>query len=399
MKIVQINQVSDYGSTGRIVEDISRLMNEQGIQNKILYGFYSTDYPDSIKFNTEAERQKHKILARLTGRHAFFSQTATRQMISFLEDFQPDVIHLHNLHGFYINLPILFHYLHKKQVPVIWTLHDCWPFTGHCSHFDYIGCNKWKTGCNHCPQKCSYPRMIWDASAYNWNAKKTLFTGLSHCVLVTPSQWLASLVSQSFLRDYTVKIIPNGIDLEAFNPMIKPIPQKKTVLAIVPSLSPTSRKGGSYLLQLAEDLGDGYQIVVGGLRQNETMHNAITKIPYITNPQQLAELYATANVFVNPTLEDSFSMINLEALACGTPVVTFNTGGSPSMLSPACGEAVPQGDVKSMARAVRYWANKDCKQACRTQASLFDKNNEYEKYIHLYRTIFESAKKSKENAL
>lgn len=386
MKIVQINQVSGYGSTGRIAEDLSHIMLQNGIENKILYGVGSTVCPNAMRFGTEREHIQHKLLARATGHHGAGSLQATRQMVDFLREYQPDLVHLHNLHGFYLNLPCLFQYLKQAKVPVVWTLHDCWAFTGHCANFSFAQCQRWQSGCGHCPQRFAYPRAIRDRSRQNWQEKREFFSGLERCVLVSPSRWLAGLVQSSFLGEYPVKVIPNGIDLEVFHPHAKQKGTKKIVLACASTLSPKDRKGGQYLPQLAARLGSVYEVQVLGLH-DRTVPSNIRALPYLKDKEKLATAYSKADVFVNPTLEDNFPTVNLEALACGTPVVTFETGGSSECLDESCGAVVPQKDVQAMARTAAEWAARDAVQACRTRVQYFDKNARFFDYIGLYQHI------------
>lgn len=391
MRVVQINQVSGFGSTGRIAEDLSRVMTAQGIENAVLYGMGETQHPAAHRFGTPAQQLLHKLTARLSGRHAFASGAATRQMIAFLEEFRPDVVHLHNLHGFYLHIGLLFRWLCEKQIPVVWTLHDCWSFTGHCAHFAYTGCDRWRTGCGRCPQRMAYPKALWDASAANWKAKCQLFTSLKNCTVVTPSRWLAELAKQSFLGAYPVRVIPNGIDLEAFSAEKKQEHTGKMVLASASSLNPADRKGGCFLPELARLLGSEYRVCVLGLQQKKPDEKQLPAnlqpLPYVKDKNELAALYAAADVFVNPTLEDTFPTVNLEALACGTPVVTFATGGSPESLDDTCGAVVPQRDMAAMAQQVRIWAQQDCAGACRTRAQLYDKETAFSRYIELYREL------------
>lgn len=386
MKVVQINQVSGYGSTGKIVEDLSHIMLQNGIENKILYGFGSTSCPCAVRFGTVHEHRRHKLLARTTGHHGAGSMRATKMMVEFLQAYKPDLVHLHNLHGFYLNLSCLFEYLKQVRVPVIWTLHDCWAFTGHCAHFSLSQCQRWQNGCSSCPQRFTYPRALWDRSRKNWQEKKTLFSGLERCVLVCPSQWLAGLVQHSFLYGYPLTVIPNGIDLEQFSPQTRQQHEKKIVLACAPTLNPGNHKGGQYLPQLAAQLGNEYEIQVLGLR-DRNIPLGIYALPYTASRKELAGFYSNADVFVNPTLEDNFPTVNLEALACGTPVVTFQTGGSPECLDESCGAVVPQRNVDAMARAVREWTAKKAAQACRNRAMRYDKTKTGGDYIRLYQQI------------
>lgn len=389
MKVAQINVVCEFGSTGRIVADLSHTMSGQGIENIIVYGLYQSSLPNAHYIGNRVEFALHNQKSRLLDACGFGSAHATRQLIQLLEDFQPDVVHLHNIHGYYVHVELLFRYLKKAGCPVVWTLHDCWPFTGHCAHFDHVGCSRWQTGCGSCPSIREYPESLGlDRSQRNWQRKRQAFTGLDKCVLVSPSHWLAQLAQASFLQEYPVRVIPNGISLETFAPTPGDWKEKmgtegkKVVLASVKNLHDS--KGGQYLVPLARQLGPEYQIWVLGLNEPAP---ELHPLPYLQNAQQLAQVYTAADVFVNPTLEDNFPTVNLEALACGTPVVTFQTGGSPESIGPGCGAVVPQGDGKALAQAVAHWAAQDCKKACVAQAQQYERTAQYEKYVQLYREL------------
>ena len=326
MKVVQINQVSGYGSTGRIAEDLSDIMSAAGIENRILYGVGHSQHPCAVRFGSKASLLGHKLIARGLGLHGAGSAHQTKRMIAFLRQYRPDIVHLHNIHGFYIHLPLLFAYLKAEGLPVVWTLHDCWSFTGHCAYFSLAHCGRWQSGCGACPQRFAYPRSLIDASAHNWQWKKELFTGLTDCVLVTPSRWLAELVGQSFLGTYPIKVIPNGIDLDTFQPCAEKSQAPKRILANAKTLRSGDWKGGCYLPELARCLGPEYRIEVLGLADAPPADTGVRALPYVNDREELARLYSQAAVFVNTTLEDNFPTVNLEALACGTPVVTFATG-------------------------------------------------------------------------
>ena len=221
MKVLQINSVCGIGSTGRIATDINNILIEQGHESYIAYG---RDLPrncgTSIRIGTKCDNYTHGVLTRVFDKHGFGSRKATQDFIKEVKKLDPDIIHLHNIHGYYINIEILFDYLKEAYKPVIWTLHDCWAFTGHCSYFDYIGCTRWETQCYSCPGKRSYPASAFlDNSKMNYSRKKAIFTGIKNLTIVTPSKWLAGLVKQSYLKKYPVKVINNGIDLEVFRPI------------------------------------------------------------------------------------------------------------------------------------------------------------------------------------
>ena len=334
-----INSVCGIRSTGRICTDIASELEAQGHQVKIAYG--RENVPEqfqryAVRIGNDLDMRLHGVKARLLDASGFGSKSATKRFIKWVKDYDPDVIHLHNIHGYYINIEILFNYLKNSGKPVVWTLHDCWAFTGHCAYFDFAGCEKWKTGCYGCPQKKSYPSSILiDRSKKNHIQKRRLFTTLSNMTVVTPSQWLAGLVKKSYLGKYNIRVINNGIDTEVFKPTSGDFRQKynigskKIILGVAGVWD--RRKGFEDFYKLSSILEDSYQIVLVGL--NEKQISALPKniigISSTESASELAEIYTAADVFVNPTLEDNYPTVNLEAQACGTPVITYNTGGSP----------------------------------------------------------------------
>lgn len=391
MKILQINSVCGVGSTGRIATDLYKVLEEQGHECKIAYGRgVAPEGIDSIKIGSNLDNYTHVFKTRVFDKHGFGSVNATKKFIEEVKEYDPDVIHLHNIHGYYINIEILFNYLKESNKPVVWTLHDCWAFTGHCAYFDYVGCDKWKGGCNKCPQKQGYPTSnILDNSKYNYEKKKELFTSVKNMTIVTPSKWLANLVKKSFLDKYPVEVINNGIDLNIFKPTESDFREKynlqeKFIILGVASVW-EERKGLKYFVELSEKLSDEYKIVVVGVteKQKKELPNNILAITRTNNIKELAQIYTVADVFVNPTLEDNFPTTNLESLACGTPVITFNTGGSHECINNETGYIVSKDNIEEikfyLSRIKDIYSNK-----CIERAKLYDKKSRYNDYINLY---------------
>lgn len=397
MKVLQINSVCGVGSTGRIATDLYKVLEEQGHECLIAYGRGTApEEINSYKIGTNLDNYLHVVRTRLLDQHGYGSKKSTIALIKKIKEYNPDVIHLHNLHGYYLNLDILLNYLANLNKPVVWTLHDCWAFTGHCAYFDYIGCNKWKHECGDCPQKRSYPNScVLDNSYRNFKEKKELFTSLNNLIIITPSQWLANLVKESFLNKYPVKVINNGIDLNIFKPTPSDfrkkyhLEEKKIVLGVANIWD--KRKGFDTFIELSSKLDENYQIVLVGVteKQRKRLPASILGITRTNNIRELAEIYSAVDVFVNPTLEDNFPTVNLEALACGTPVVTYSTGGSIECIDKSCGIIIDKGNIPDLIVAIeRIMRELKPIDACIQQAQYYTKNEKYLDYIKLYQSLY-----------
>lgn len=400
MKILQINSVCGVGSTGRIATDLYKVLEERGHECKIAYGRgEAPEGIDSIKIGSKFDNYAHVFKTRVFDKHGFGSVNATKKFIKEVKEYDPDIIHLHNIHGYYINIEILFNYLKEADKPVVWTLHDCWAFTGHCAYFDYVGCDKWKSSCDKCPQKNSYPTSdIIDNSKFNYEKKKELFTSVKNMTIVTPSKWLANLVKESFLGKYHVEVINNGIDLDVFKPTDSNFREKyniedKFVILGVASVW-EERKGLKYFVELSKVLSKEYQIVIVGVneKQKKELPKEIIAITRTNNVKELAKIYSSSDVFVNPTLEDNFPTTNLEALACGTPAITFDTGGSPECIDSICGCIIEKGSILKLSEKIEYLKNKVLNlqfNDCISKAiNSYDKNDKYIEYMKVYEVIY-----------
>lgn len=388
LKILQINSVCGFGSTGRIATDLYKVIEEQGHECVIAYGRgQAPKNIKTIKIGSNMDNYIHVAKTRILDKHGFGSRKATLEFIEKIREYDPDIIHLHNIHGYYINIEILFNYLKESGKKIIWTLHDCWAFTGHCAYFDYVGCSRWKTGCYRCPQKKEYPTSNFkDNCKWMYEKKRQLFTSIdkTNLTIATPSNWLAGLVKESYLGGYNVKVINNGVDLEIFKPIKSNfrerynIGNKKIILGVASYWD--RRKGLNYFVDLSENLDEGYQIVVVGVsqKQKKELPNNIIAITRTNNINELVEIYNSADIFFNPTLEDNFPTTNLEALASGTPVVTYNTGGSPEIIDDNNGDVVDgyKGFIDILQKNKSYKMNID-----RTNLSSYTANC---KYIKLY---------------
>ena len=394
MKVLEINSVCGSGSTGRIACQIADVVVHNGGEARVAYGrsYYEKgcNVP-SYRIGSDIDVKIHVGLARITDRQGFYSKKATKRFVEYVKQYNPDVIHLHNIHGYYLHIPTLFNFLAEFDKPVVWTLHDCWAFTGHCAHFDFVGCEKWKTGCHHCPEKAMYPKSIFlDQSKRNWEEKKRLFTSVPNMTIVTPSHWLAELVQDSFLNKYTVQVIHNGIDLNVFKPTSSSWKEdheitKPIVLACAAMWG--QRKGYGDVLKLAESLPD-YQIVIVGIseKQARKLASNIMGIQKTDSVAELVKIYSVADVFINPTYEEVLGLVNIEAIACGTPVITYHSGGSPECIDDSSGIVVPKGDINALAVAVNKILNNSIIiiRNCIEKGKSFNKNSKYNEYYKLF---------------
>jgi len=396
MNNLQINSVCGIGSTGRIATDLHAILIAKGHQSTVAFGRDTAqNCTQTIRIGSRIDNYLHVAYTRLFDSHGFGSRTATKAFIKKIILLNPDVIHLHNMHGYYLHIGLLFEYLKQAQKPVIWTLHDCWAFTGHCAYFDFIGCDRWKNECHDCPITSEYPKSLFlDRSKRNYQQKKEFFTGVQNLAIVTPSRWLAYLIKDSFLQEYPVKVINNGIDLNVFKPTPSDFRQRynlhgKFILLGIASIW-NERKGYQYFIDLAKHLHRDEKIVMVGLNEQQLkqLPAGIIGITKTNSTAELAEVYSASDLFINLTLEDNFPTTNLEALACGIPLVTFNSGGSPECLNDESGMVVERGDLTGLLEAIaivrkngKQFYNQQCQKRANGQ---FDKDERFAEYIALY---------------
>ena len=394
MKILQINTVYKEGSTGNIVANIHQALNKNGFESYVAYGRGNWQEKNLIKIGSKLDIYIHGIGTRIFDKHGLYSKKATLKFVKKIDQLNIDIFHLHNIHGYYLHYPTLFEYLKNKRT--IWTLHDCWAYTGHCSYYSYLGCNKWQSQCEKCPQKNSYPAsFIFDNSKENFLLKKKYFTKLKDLTIVTPSNWLANEVKKSFLKNYDVKVIPNGINLKVFHPIENNFRKEHNLEGKFLILGVANvweeRKGFNYFLKLSQILKDDEKIILVGLnnKQLRNLPDNVLGIKKTNSQKKLAEIYSTVDVFVNLTLEDNFPTTNLESLACGTPVVTFKSGGSPETIDKSCGIVVEKGNLKELYQAIekiKRNGKKNYIDSCISRSRKFFNNDEVfiKEYIKLY---------------
>jgi len=400
-KLLQINPVVRLNtSTGRIMREIGELAMSSGWESYVAYSGARDGMPQHssrlVPVGDKLDLALHAAATRVFDAHGLASKRGTRQFIARIREIDPDVIHIHNIHGYFLNYPLLFKYLRESGKPVVWTVHDCWLYTGHCYYYSAAHCNKWQAGCGHCPQKHAFPASwLFDRSARNLQDKRGAFGSLGNLTIVPVSNWIRQEMASSILADQHFQVIHNGIDLETFRPEAAGDEGKVSEIQILGVASIwLEEKGWSDLMRLAGQLRPGEKLVLVGKtteEQRRLLPAGVELIERTENIGRLAALYARSTVFVNPTWQDNYPTVNLEAIACGTPVVTYRTGGSIESVTDGTGFVVEQGDVDGMLARVRELAATDraaMAVRCREYAlAHFRKEDCYKNYIRLYENL------------
>lgn len=351
MKVVQINIFPNL-STGNIMMNIHHYLQKNGIESYVVWGRgRKSENQYEIFMNDKFGVYWHALYTRFTDKTGFASKRATKKLLKKLDEIKPDIVHLHNIHGYYINIEMLFNYLKCNRIKTVWTLHDCWAFTGHCAYFQNIKCNKWKTECLNCPQMHTYPESYKDNSKWNYNKKKDLFTNLD-LTIVTPTNWLAKYVRKSFLKDYPIKVIYNGIDTEIFRPRKSDfrkkynLEDKKIILGVASNWS--ERKGLNDFLKLSKEVDETKKIVLIGLsdKQIKKIPNNILGIKRTNNQIELAQIYSAADLYFSPSLEETFGMTIIESIACGTKTIIYKGTAMEEILDIKYGYSIKRDNLK-----------------------------------------------------
>lgn len=398
-KIIQICVEGNTGSTGTIAEAIGKIVISQGWESYIAHGrFTRPSESKTIKIGNSFGIFLHGLQTRFFDRHGLGSKYATKKLVEQIKDIKPDIIHLHHLHGYYINIEVLFEFLEKANIPVIWTFHDCWSITGHCTHFDFVSCEKWKTECNHCPQIKEYPASLFvDKSRKNFYLKKKLFNSVENLTVVSVSNWLNNVVVKSFMGNLSRKVIYNGVDLNMFssNGLNNSIREKFTIgeKFMILGLATTwsNRKGLKDFIELSKQIDSNKIIILVGLTRSQikTLPSNIIGLQRTESQEELRDLYIACDVFMNLSVEETFGLTTAEALACGTPAIVYNATASPELVDVNTGVVVEKQNIQSLLFAieeVKRNGKSYYSKACRSRAvKLFDKNKRFNEYFDLYR--------------
>lgn len=400
MKILQINAVGQEKSTGRTCLELARYLNKT--QEHSCYTAFSVGTADEYGYQIGGKLQAklHGLLSRLTGRQAHFSACETGKLLAYIKKLRPDVVHLRNLHANFIHFPMLMKFLAKEDIPTVITLHDCWFFTGKCCHYTVTGCYRWQTGCHACP-RLHQDNVSWfaDATAQLWQEKKRLFEAIPRLAVTGVSQWVVNEAKQSFLTcAKEITRIYNWVDLETFVPRDNKeqvlqrfgLAGKCVILGVASSWS--REKGLQDYLTLARELGDEYAVcLVGSIPERTVLPSNVHHVPTTNSPRELSELYSAADVFVMLSAEETFGKVSAEALACGTPVVCYDSTANKELVGEGCGAVHPLGDMNALAdsvRAICAEGKETYSEACRAFAEAnFRKEDRISDYLDLYQRI------------
>ena len=376
---------------------ISNMASNQKFETYVAYSASKSNYLKSVDnaviISNRLDRNIHLKLAYCTGMNGCYSKNETRKFLNKISEIKPDIIHLHNLHNCYINLEMLFDYLKNQSIPVVWTLHDCWSFTGQCPYYTFAKCDKWIRGCHSCPQIKAYPAARVDKTEEMYRLKKSWFTGLDNLTIVTPSDWLKSQVKESFLTDYPVKVINNGIDLSIFKPRESNFRDKyklnKKIILLGVANPWSKRKGLLVFKELSKLLDSEYKIVLVGLNDEQInqLPSNILGLPKTNNPKELAEIYSVADYFINPSVEETMGLVTVEAIACGTPAIVSNSTAVPEMVNYKCGVVVKRNSSEGFFETIRYLDKEYKLEDLINHARKFNKDDKFFEYIELYREI------------
>ena len=401
MRVLQINTGCGFGSTGRTSVELAQALADGGHECHIAYGQGKSDYPNSYKIGGRLENHLHNAGSRLFGNQGYYSKAGTRGLIRYAESLCPDVVHLRNLHGNYLNLEILFRYLASRPTPVVWTLHDCWAFTGKCAHYTRVDCQKWQTRCHHCPQVRAYPpSLFWDRSARMYEDKKRWFTSISKMTVVAVSEWLAGEARKSFLAQYPVRCVYNWVDSATFKPAggtrerFGLAAEDFVVLAVSAGWDQDDIKMMD-LIALSRMLrGEAKIVLVGRLRGGGRVPEGFVHVPYTADTHELAQLYSMADVYAHLSVEDTFGKVIAEALACGTPAVVYNSTACPEVVGPGCGFVVEprnleqyRGAIMRVKRAGKGAFSPACVEFARMQ---YDLIRNARRYVSIYQELQEA---------
>jgi putative colanic acid biosynthesis glycosyltransferase len=403
MKILMVNTEFSRGGAAQVAKILHEALNATpGFQSLFVYGRGPKVYENALRFAWQPEVYLHAFLTRALGLQGYGSWFSTRRLKQVILQWNPNIIHLHNLHGYYINLDII-KALADINIPIVWTLHDGWPLTGRCSY--WLECSRWKTGCGYCPDLSRYPKTYLDTSAFMWKKKHKYFAQRWDPVIVCPSQWLANQVKTSYLGNYRVEVIPHGINTEVFRPRNKAIarnqlgiPDAKKVILFVAADLGDERKGAKYLFEALQYINTAdWMVITVGKKADVKKGIAVNSIKHLgyVSAETLPEVYSAADILCVPSLDEVFGLVVTESMACGTPIVGFKVGGIAEQVTEDCGILVAPRDVKALKQAIEsLLQNNELREEmgrnCRVRAETYYSVKRFvDRHLKLYCELFE----------
>lgn len=400
-KLVQFNSVANWGSTGRLAEDIGDVAMSYGWDSYIVFGRqYNPSTSHLLRIGGKVSVFSHVMLTRLFDRHGFGSFYATKQLLKKFDEIKPDVFQFHNVHGYYLNLPLVLKYATEKKIPIVWSLHDCWSMTGHCSHFITVGCDRWKTECHDCPRKKAYPNSwLVDSSRKNFREKKRLIEAVPQLTIISGSEWLAGIASQSYFKGRDIRFIPDGIDTDIFQPRNNGVELRKKhglegkFVILATGTVWGEDKGISDYGRLREMLSDEYAIVLVGMDEAAlaTAPKGVIGLPRTKTPVELSEYYSMADCVMSLSKMESFGLTPVEGFACGTPAIVYNTTALPELITPETGfvaKFLDVADVKKKVEMLKEKGKLAYSKKCREIAvEKYDRKRCYAEYLKVYEQL------------
>ena len=402
MKVVQVNAIFGSKSTGTIVREIQSCCEANGIESYVAYSIADRpddEVPNGFRIGNRLTAKWSALFSRIIGKQAYANRISTWRFLRWLDKVNPDVVHLHNLHSNYIHLNMLLRYLAKHDIATVVTMHDCWYYTGGCTHYTSVGCYRWREGCGNCPQKKQLPSFFFDRTHDVIKDRKKYLSAIPRLTMVGASEWVANEMRKSLLNDLNITFIHNGFDLVLFRPTSsekrKELGLERKFVILGPAskwLLPINKPTLDYFVSKIDS--DMAILLFGCSSINSSLPKNVMQIGYTKSPKEMAELYSMADVMVNCSREDTLSSLNLECQACGTPVVTYDATGSKETVDGECGFAVPTGDAEALwekVQEVRLLGKKSMLELCGKWVSAnFEKKTNYEKYIELYRQMIKA---------
>lgn len=404
MKVLQINAVYEKFSTGRTTKELHEAMQSKGIESFVACQNLASLSENGYKIGNRLDWKLHALLSRITGKQGYFSRFATKGLLDYISEVKPDVIHLRNLHSNYINLPMLLKYIAEKDIATVLTLHDSWFYTGKCVYYIECNCDRWEAHCGNCPAlKAGNPSLFLDRTTEMLSDKKKLFSAIRRLAVVGVSQWVTDDASRSILKDSSIiQCIYNWIDLERFHPQdcrelrqSMDLDNKFVVFGIAMSWNP--QKGIDLFHELADLLPDDCQIVLAGDDSEVTKkHSKIKYLGTVNEVERLAKLYGMADVFVNPTIQETFGKTTAEAMACGTPVIAYNGTATPELVGSdgSCGFLIDENDARYYCEKIlkiKEQTKENFGKAARKRAEdMFSKEKNIQQYLDIYQKLLEN---------